>query len=143
MRWMSVEVFAAGQQADPYPPGTAVLRRMRATPLETSPWTTWLTPSVNGIRAWRSIADRRADSVIGHAWVRRRALRRRRAAWSVWGALLAATAVWPWSPWPDPSADVSVAEVVLVGLGLVALLLAAARVRAVIDPADGQVGIRS
>lgn len=141
MRWMPLEVFTAGEP-DPYPPGVAVCRRLRAVPLDARPWRTWLLPSVNGIASWQRLYDRRADAVVGSVWIRRSALRWRRFAWSIWAlVLLTGITVSAAAPGGGPDPAVGFGGL-LVGLALAALLLAAYRVKAVIDPDDGQVGVR-
>lgn len=141
MRWMPLEVFTAGEP-DPHPPGAAVRRRLRAVPLDVRPCRTWLLPSVNGIASWQRLYDRRADAVVGYVWIRRSALRWRRFAWTIWALVLFAgitiAAAAPGGR-PDPAVGFGGP---LVGLTLATLLMGAYRVRAVIDPDDGQVGVR-
>ena len=141
MRWIDPEVFVAGEP-NPYPPEVpALYRRMRAIPLDAHPARTWLL-SQNGLRTWHRLHDRYADSVVGYAWVRRTALRRHRAAWALWvlAAVVAVVSVLVWGPTHESLVrDFSGFLGVLL---LAAVLLINKRVRAVIDPDDGEIGIR-
>ena len=140
MRWIPPEVFTAGEP-NPHPVGTAVRRRLRAKPRDPRPGRTWLLPSVNGVRAWRGVYDRHYRSVLGHAWIRRSALRWRRLAWTLWALALIATLLVDAVPHGGSLDSAPRLGVPLAVLALAALTLAAVRIRAVIDPDDGHVGI--
>lgn len=135
-------MFAAGE-ANPFPPGiVAVRRRMRAIPINQHPARTWLVGSFGGMRQWQRLRERRTGAVIGYAWVRRSALLWRRVAWMTW--LLAGVAAFADVAFRG-GADERVVRDFSGELGLlvlVALLLIAFRVKAVLDPADHEVGIR-
>lgn len=141
VRWIATEVFEAGEP-NPYPDETpAVRRRFRAVPLDRHP----VRGALSNFHGWHSlwrIYDRRAHAVVGYAWVRRAALRRRRLFWGLWAAGLAAavfTVVLLGPADPRVVRDFSGELFVLLAA---ALLLITRRISAVLDRDHDEVGIR-
>lgn len=139
MRWVATEVFVA-DEPNPFPAGTPVVRRrVRAIPIDPSPWR-WLI-DVYGAPLARYLA-RRDDAVTGQVWVRRSVLRWRRAAWTLWLIVSVAAVVHvAVRGGGDEQVVRDFSGEVLVLVVLLSLLFSR-RLQAVLDQDNNEVGIR-
>lgn len=140
MRWVALEVFAAGEP-NPFPDRTpAVGRRVRAYPVDQRRWLALC--DFNGARTVGRLYDRRSNSIVGQVWVRRSVVRLRRAAWAGWLVLTVAAVVnvaLRGNLDEDLVRDFSGEILVLL---VAAILLFLCRLRAVIDREGEEVGVR-